>query len=158
MKIFTHLVVEIAKNNWRGKNTLVALLCFQMHTKRPELNVFHLWVRITSFSKTTLLQRESFFTIFYTVSSSPLLVTKWSFMLKNIFWVITNGVTCLTLSTDTVGWKSILWLPYNKWSTVLVRKQKENHAISRQICVDDCILLLKHLSNLMHFITNGYKR
>ena len=31
---------------------------------------------ITSFSKTTLLQRESFLTMFYTINSSPLLVTK----------------------------------------------------------------------------------
>ena len=36
-------------------------------------------------------------------------------------------------------------------------KEKENHAILRQICVDHCILLLKHLSNHMYFITNGYK-
>ena len=46
----------------------------------------------------------------------------------------------------------------HKWPTVLVRTVKENHAISRQICVDHCILLLQHLSNHMHFITNGYKR
>ena len=26
------------------------------------------------------------------------------------------------------------------------------------MCVDHCILLLKHLSNRVHFITNGYKR
>ena len=37
-------------------------------------------------------------------------------------------------------------------------KQKENHAISRQMCVDHCILLFKHLSTHMHFITNGNKR
>ena len=32
--------------------------------------------KITSFSKTTLLQREPFFTMFYTMNCSPLLVTK----------------------------------------------------------------------------------
>ena len=37
-------------------------------------------------------------------------------------------------------------------------QSKRNHAILRHICVDHCILLLKHLSNHMHFITNGYKR
>ena len=37
-------------------------------------------------------------------------------------------------------------------------QSKENHAISRQTCVNHCILLLKHLSNHMHFIRNGYKR
>ena len=42
----------------------------------------------------------------------------------------------------------------HKWPTVLV---KENHAISRHICVDHCILLLQHLSNHNDFITNGYR-
>ena len=45
----------------------------------------------------------------------------------------------------------------HKWPTVLVRKVKESHAILRHICVDHCILLLKHLSNHMHFVTNGQK-
>ena len=35
---------------------------------------------------------------------------------------------------------------------------KKNRAISRHVCVDYCILLLQHLSTLMHFTTNGYKR
>ena len=35
----------------------------------------------------------------------------------------------------------------HKWPTVLVRKVKGN-----------CILLLKHHSDYLHFITNGYKR
>ena len=33
----------------------------------------------------------------------------------------------------------------------------ENRAISRHFCVDQYILLLKHLSNNMHFITNGFQ-
>ena len=41
-----------------------------------------------------------------------------------------------------------------KWPTVLVRKV--NHAISRHICVDNYIILLKHLSNHIDFITNGF--
>ena len=36
-------------------------------------------------------------------------------------------------------------------------EKKENHAISKKISVDHYILLLKHLSNQIHFITNGYK-
>ena len=35
----------------------------------------------TSFSKTTLLQREVFLTMFYTINLSPLLVTEKGFML-----------------------------------------------------------------------------
>ena len=46
----------------------------------------------------------------------------------------------------------------HKWLTVLVRKVKGKPRNLRQICVDHGILLLKHLSNHMHFITNGYKR
>ena len=40
---------------------------------------------IMSFSKTMLLQRESFPTMFYTINSSPMLVTKSVFKL-NFFW------------------------------------------------------------------------
>ena len=40
----------------------------------------------------------------------------------------------------------------------LSTRLKENHAISRRVCVDHCILLLPHLSPHMHFIINGYKR
>ena len=36
-------------------------------------------------------------------------------------------------------------------------RYRENRAISRRVCVDHCILLLKHLSNHMYFTTNGYK-
>ena len=38
-------------------------------------------LKITSFLKTTLLQRELFLTMFYTINLSPLLVTKKGFML-----------------------------------------------------------------------------
>ena len=34
---------------------------------------------------------------------------------------------------------------------------KENRAILSDTCVDHFIILLKHLSNHMHFITNGYR-
>ena len=46
----------------------------------------------------------------------------------------------------------------DKWPTVLVRNVKGNRAVLRQICVDHCILLSKHLSHHVHFMTNGYKR
>ena len=42
--------------------------------------------------------------------------------------------------------------------TVSVRDVKGNRAILNDTCVDHYILLLKHLSNHMHFITNGFKR
>ena len=46
----------------------------------------------------------------------------------------------------------------HKWPTVLVRKVKGKPRNFEANCVDHCILLLQHLSNHMHFITNGYKR
>ena len=45
----------------------------------------------------------------------------------------------------------------HKWLTVLVDEVKENLAILGHVCVDHCILLLKHLSTHMRFISNGYK-
>ena len=79
----------ILQENGERKNTLVALLwayclCFQMHNKRLQLTSFNIWVRITSFSKTTLFQRELFLTMFYTINSSL------SFYANNylLFWVI----------------------------------------------------------------------
>ena len=46
----------------------------------------------------------------------------------------------------------------HEWPTMLVRDVKENRAILSDTCVDHYILLLKHLSNHMHFITNVFKR
>ena len=56
------------------------VVCFQMldfKTSNSKLEVLksNSW-KITSFSKTTSLQRELFLTMFYTINHSPLLVTK----------------------------------------------------------------------------------
>ena len=56
------------------------VVCFQMldfetSKSNSEVSKSNSW-KITSFSKTTLLQREPFLTMFYTINSSPLLVTK----------------------------------------------------------------------------------
>ena len=56
------------------------VVCFQMldfetSKSKSEVSKSNLW-KITSFSKTTLLQREPFLTMFYTINSSPLLVKK----------------------------------------------------------------------------------
>ena len=61
------------------------VVCFQMldfETSKYncEVSISNSW-QITSFSETTLLQRELFLTMFYTINLSPLLVTKWGFML-----------------------------------------------------------------------------
>ena len=47
-----------------------------------------------------------------------------------------------------------------KWPTVFVDevKEKENHTILSNTCVAHYILLLKYLSNRVHFVTTGYKR
>ena len=58
-----------------------------------------------------------------------------------------------TLRTNTVGHI----FDSHKWSTVLARKVK-GKPHNFEASVDHCILLLKHLSNHMHFITNGFKR
>ena len=68
------------------KNTLVnKVVCFQMldfetSSSKLEVSKSNLW-KITSFSKTTSLQREPFLTVLYTINLSPLLVTKQGFML-----------------------------------------------------------------------------
>ena len=64
------------------------VVCFQMldfETSNSKLEVLksNLW-KITSFSKTTLLQRELFLTMCSTINLSPLLVSKQGFMLINI--------------------------------------------------------------------------
>ena len=61
------------------------VVCFQMldfetSNSKSEVSKSNSW-KITSFSKTTLLQREPFLTMFYTINLSPLLVTKKGFML-----------------------------------------------------------------------------
>ena len=46
----------------------------------------------------------------------------------------------------------------HKWPTVFVDEVKGKPPISSDTCMDHYILLLKYLSNHMHFIANGYKR
>ena len=74
------------RDNYERKNTLVTRSCvlsvldFETSNSKLEVLKSNLW-KITSFSKTTLLQRELFLTMFYTTNLSPLLVTNKGFML-----------------------------------------------------------------------------
>ena len=72
------------ENNGRKNTlgTLFCIVCFQLHNKRLLLKSFIIWVRLPLSQK--LLQRELFLTTFYTINSSPLLITKWVFMLSII--------------------------------------------------------------------------
>ena len=57
-------------------------------------------------------------------------------------------------------WSVIYWsqiFDSKKWPTVLIRNVKGNRAFFSDTCVDHYIVLVKHLSNHMHFITNGFK-
>ena len=61
------------------------VVCFQMldfetSSSKSEVSKSNLW-NITSLSKTSSLQREPFLTMFYTINLSPLLLTKWGFVL-----------------------------------------------------------------------------
>ena len=87
---------ELRENDER-KNTLVGRICVLSDGNKRLLAksvlarslLLFLW-KITSFSKTTLLQRESFPTMFYTTNSSPMLVTKSVFKL---IFVLSNYQT-----------------------------------------------------------------
>ena len=70
---------KLQDNNER-KNTLVTRSCVLSDAWFWDLKFWNSW-KITSFSKTTSLQRELFLTMFYTINLSPLLVTKNGFML-----------------------------------------------------------------------------
>ncbi len=87
------------RNNNGTKNTLVTRSCVlsdawfrdltrEVRDLTREVEVSRsiqiLYWEITSFSKTTLLQREPFLTMFYTINSSSLLVTNKVFMLTII--------------------------------------------------------------------------
>ena len=70
---------ELPDSNERKKHPCHTKLCaFWCLISRPQilnLRSQNSW-KITYFSKTTLLQREPFLTMFYTINLSPLLVTK----------------------------------------------------------------------------------
>ena len=77
------------------------MLGFKTSKSNAEVSITNLW-KITSFSKATLLQRKPFLTMFYTINSSPLLVTMSGFMLI-IILSTGNYQQCplpLTLSTN----------------------------------------------------------
>ena len=84
------------RENDERKNTLVGRICVLSDRNKRLLarsRLLFQW-EITSFSKLLLLQREPFLTMFYTINSSPMLVTKSVFKLI-LFWVITKRVPSL---------------------------------------------------------------
>ena len=62
------------------KVVVCQMLDFETSNSNSEVSKSNSW-KITSFWTTTLLQRESFLTMFYTINISPLLNTKKGFML-----------------------------------------------------------------------------
>ncbi len=81
---------KMQENNDRKNTTLLhRIVCFQMHEKgfMPETFLrFNFWgENFTSFSKTTSLQRESFLKMFYSINSSPVLFTKYVFMVIKLW-------------------------------------------------------------------------
>ena len=56
------------------------MLDFETSSSKLEVSKSNSW-KITSFSKTTSLQRELFLTMFYTINLSPLLIIKKGFMM-----------------------------------------------------------------------------
>ena len=78
---------KLRDNNERKKINLVTRSCVLSDAWFRDLKILNLMSRnkirekITCFSKTTLLQREPFLTMFYTIKLSPLLITKYVFML-----------------------------------------------------------------------------
>ena len=72
-KFEVNLSWSLQDNNQR-KNTLVAKVVGSRCSAEVS-NSMQIFLReITSFSKTTLLQRDPFLTMFYTINSSPLLI------------------------------------------------------------------------------------
>ena len=89
---------ELRDNNERKKTPLShKVVCFQMldfETSNSKLGVSksNSW-KITSFPKTSSLQREPFLTMFYTINLSPLIINKRGFLI--ILSNITNSVHCI---------------------------------------------------------------
>ena len=77
---------NLRDNNERKKRPCHTKLC-AFWCLISKLQILNSW-KITSFSKTTSLQRELFLTTFYTITFSPLLVIKKGFML--IIKIINN--------------------------------------------------------------------
>ena len=85
------------RDNNERKNTLVTRSCvlsrldFETSNSKLEVPKSNSW-KITSFAKTTSLQRKPFLTMSYTINLSPLLVSKWGFML---IIILSNYQWCL---------------------------------------------------------------
>ena len=78
------------------------VVCFQMldfetPNCKPEVSKSNSW-KITSFSKTTLLQREPFLTMFYT-EQLPITRYQVRFYANNLFSIINRHIVCLKRQT-----------------------------------------------------------
>ena len=81
---------ELRENDER-KNTLVGQICV-LSERNKRLEVFcYLSEKLPLLKKSMLLHREPFLTIFYTINSSPMLITKSVFKL---IFVLSNYQTC----------------------------------------------------------------
>ena len=93
---------------------LCAFRCLDFGTSAEvsKSNQIFYW-EITFFSKSTLLQGEPFLTKFYTINSSPLLVTKYAFMLPNMLSNYLASVQCLAsvqwLIKPSQGQSNYIW-------------------------------------------------
>ena len=117
------------------------VVCFQMlgfetSNSKPEFSKSNS-CKITSFVKTTLLQWESFLTMFYTTNSSPLPITKYGVMLT-IILSVTNSVQCMPLNApDTVTNSSL-------WSDVVFEKDVFFHSNNKIIQLKFFLCIWKH--------------
>ena len=96
------------RENDERKNTLVRRICVLSDNNKRLLAKSLLLFKweLTSFSTTTLLQRESFLTMFYIINSSPMLVT------KSIFVLIlssSNYQYCPVSLSDNGAWLDRYW-------------------------------------------------
>ena len=69
---------EVSKSN--SKTTSLQMVDFETSNSKSEVSKSNS-CKTNSFSKTMALQREPFLTMFYTTNLSPLLVTKYGFMI-----------------------------------------------------------------------------
>ena len=97
------------RENYETKKTPVRQICVLSDRNKRLLArslLLFKW-ESTSFSKTTLPQRESFSTMFYTINCSPMHVTKSVFKL---IFVLSNYQTCIFPLRDRyVLWSKMIW-------------------------------------------------
>ena len=108
LNMLTHLVIDVAREQWKSKHPFLhKFVCFQMTKKPPGLKYFKSLVRNNLFLKDYVTISELFLKCFIPLTALHCSLPS-KFLCWQLFWVITRSafkLNCaLSMNVNTCSW------------------------------------------------------